>query len=135
MESARENKFFKNAKQRASRILKNKEQLQYLLKAAGDKLKDVNVQNIKNSSLAERIRVIRRMIIAYAKGEYRQIKATNVLLLVAAVVYFVTPVDLVPDFIPITGFIDDFSIVVWVYSKLQQEIDEYILWENSKEVT
>lgn len=131
MEQVNQNKFFKNAKQRASQILKNRERLNHLLRISGDKLKEVNLQNIKNSSLVERLRVFSRMIRAYAKGHYRGIKITNVLLLVAAVVYFVTPLDLVPDFIPITGLIDDFTVVLWVYNKLQDEIDTYLAWENS----
>jgi len=135
MENPNRNRFFRSAKQRAAKILQNKERLNQLLHRAGDKLKDANVKNIKNNSLVERIRVISRMIKAYVKGEYRQIKITNVLLLIAAVVYFVTPVDLVPDFIPITGFVDDFSIVIWVYSKMQQEIDNYMLWEKANSIS
>ncbi len=131
MEQVNQNKFFKNAKQRASQILKNRERLNHLLRISGDKLKEVNLKNIKNSSLVERLMVFSRMIRAYAKGHYRGIKITNVLLLVAAVVYFVTPLDLVPDFIPITGLIDDFTVVLWVYNKLQDEIDTYLAWENS----
>ena len=70
------------------------------------------------------------MVQAYRKGHYREIKIQNILLVVAALVYFVTPLDLVPDFIPITGLIDDFTVVLWVYNKLQEEIDNYLEWER-----
>ena len=126
------NKFFRNARQRAGRILRNKERLNHLLHVSADKLKEINVRNIKNSTLVERIRVLIRMVRAYASGRYRGIKITNVLLLVAAIVYFVTPLDLVPDFIPITGFVDDFTVVLWVYGKLQEEIDAYLAWEKEQ---
>lgn len=134
MEHVHQNKFFKSARQRASNIFRNKEKLNHLLRISGDKLRDVNIKNIKNSTLVERLMVFSRMIRAYAKGHYRGIKLTNVLLLVAAVVYFVTPLDLIPDFIPITGLIDDFTVVLWVYNKLQEEIDAYLAWENNIEI-
>lgn len=132
MQDVPKNKFFRNARQRAANILKNKQRLNHLLRVSADKLKEVNVKNIKSATLIERIRVIIRMVRAYASGRYRGIKLTNVLLLVAAIVYFVTPLDLVPDFIPITGFIDDFTVVLWVYGKLQEEIDAYLAWENEQ---
>lgn len=134
MDQVHQNKFFKNAKQRASNILKNKDKLNHLLRVSGDKLKDVNLKNIKNSSLVDRLMVFSRMIRSYVTGHYRGIKVTNLLLIVAAVVYFVTPLDLVPDFIPITGLIDDFTVVLWVYNKLQEEIDAYLAWENNIEI-
>lgn len=132
MQDVPKNKFFRNARQRAANILKNKERLNHLLRVSADKIKEVNVRNIKNSSLVERVRVLIRMVRAYASGRYRGIKVTNLLLLVAAIVYFVTPLDFVPDFIPITGFVDDFTVVLWVYGKLQEEIDAYLAWENEQ---
>lgn len=132
MDDVRKNRFFRNAKHRAANILKDRERLNYLLRVSADKLKDVNVRNIKNSALVERLRVLIRMVRAYATGRYRGIKIGNVLLLVAAIVYFVTPIDLIPDFIPITGLLDDFTVVLWVYGKLQEEIDNYLEWENEQ---
>lgn len=132
MQDVPKNKFFRNARQRAANILKNKKRLNHLLRVSTDKLKEVNVRNIRNSSLVERVRVLIRMVRAYASGRYKGIKITNVLLLVAAIVYFVTPLDLVPDFIPITGLVDDFTVVLWVYGKLQQEIDAFLTWENEQ---
>ncbi len=70
------------------------------------------------------------MVKAYAKGEYREIQWQNMVLIVAAILYFITPIDLIPDFIPITGLVDDFTVMVWVYNKIQQEVDKFILWEK-----
>lgn len=130
MENVNSNKFFDSAKQRAANILKNREKLLNLMKASGDKLKDINVGKIKDNKFVDRVKVIIRMVKAYRSGEYRDIQWQSILLMVAALVYFVTPIDLIPDFIPITGLVDDFSVVVWVYSTLKEEIDKFILWEE-----
>jgi len=135
MPSNRRNKYFNSAKQRASKILRNKEKLNHLLKVASDKMKDVNLKEIKKAPLLERIGVMLRMIRSYVKGEYRDIKAKNLILIVAAIIYFVMPLDLMPDFIPLTGLLDDFSIIIWVYNTIQDEIDQYIMWEKSGELS
>jgi len=43
----------------------------------------------------------------------------------------INPFDLLPDFTPIIGYTDDFSILLWVYSSIQSEIDKFLLWEKS----
>lgn len=125
-----QNKFFRNAKERAANILKNQDRLRNLMNNSGDKLKDINFSKLGDSKFVDRIKVIIRMIRAYKNGEYRDIQTQNILLLIAALLYFVTPIDLIPDFIPITGFVDDFGVVIWVYSRVQEEIDKFILWEE-----
>ena len=134
MENVNGNKFFDSAKQRAANILKNQERLLNLMKASGAKLKDIDVSKLKDNKFVDRLKVIIRMVKAYKSGEYRDIRWQSVLLLVAALVYFVTPIDLIPDFIPITGLVDDFSVVVWVYSNLKEEIDRFMLWEEEQAI-
>lgn len=39
------------------------------------------------------------------------------ILLIAAIVYFLSPIDLIPDFIPVIGYLDDLIIVptlIWL---------------------
>jgi len=131
---AHRNKFFNSAKKRAAGILKNKRKLNNLLKIARQKVHHINVNDITKASLLDRVKIMLRMMRAYIRGDYRDIKASNLLLIVAAIVYFVMPLDLMPDFIPVTGLLDDFSIIIWVYNTIQQEIDEYKLWEENSEL-
>lgn len=131
MESIDKNKFLKNAIHRASKIVKNNDRLKGVIMASGEKLGSMNIENIKSGKFIARIKVIIRMIKSYRKGLYRDLEWQSLVLLVAALVYFITPIDLIPDFIPITGFVDDITVVVWVYNKLQTEIDKFIAWETS----
>ncbi|QSE97733.1 YkvA family protein [Fulvivirga lutea] len=131
MKNVEGNKFFKNARRRAGALLGNNNRMRQLLNVSKDKLSEIDVSAVTTSKLATRLRTLIRMVKAYRKGEYRDIQVQNILLIVAAIVYFVTPLDLVPDFIPITGLIDDFTVVLWVYNKLQEEIDKFLEWENS----
>lgn len=127
MTQTHKTKFFKRAQKRASELLRNKEKLNHLLRVAGDKFGNLS----KNGALVDRLKVMIRMIKAYVRGHYRQVKTTNILLIIAAILYFVMPLDMIPDFIPVSGYVDDFSIVLWVYNQLQQEIDQYLVWEQN----
>lgn len=128
-----ENKFFNKAKAKANQLIDNNQRLKQLFDNSKEKLADIDVSSISTSKLAVRLKVLIRMVKAYANGRYRDIQTQNVMLMVAALIYFVTPLDLVPDFIPITGLIDDFTVVLWVYNKVQEEIDKFMIWEEALE--
>ena len=68
-----------------------------------------------------------------ASGRYKGYSTTSLILIVATLLYVVTPTDFIPDFLP-AGFIDDVSIVVWAFSKLKKELDTYEQ-KRSKNVT
>ncbi|MCG8386905.1 MAG: DUF1232 domain-containing protein [Cytophagales bacterium] len=130
MDRVETNRFFKRAQAKAKEILKSSPRLKNLVDKANDKLSDLNMDTIKSSGFIYRVKIFIRMVKAYAKGEYREIQWQNMVLIVAAILYFITPIDLIPDFIPITGLVDDFTVMVWVYNKIQQEVDKFILWEK-----
>lgn len=133
MKNIEGNKFFERAKVKAAKLIDNNQRLKQLFENSKEKLSDIDMSAVSSSKLVMRLKVLIKMVKAYAKGHYREIETKNILLMVAALVYFVTPLDLIPDFIPITGLLDDFTVVLWVYNKLQQEIDHFIDWEEGFE--
>jgi uncharacterized membrane protein YkvA (DUF1232 family) len=44
---------------------------------------------------------------------------------VAALIYFITPIDAMPDFAPMVGFLDDIGVIAWTIKFLGDEITEY----------
>jgi uncharacterized membrane protein YkvA (DUF1232 family) len=67
----------------------------------------------------------------YIKGDYRDIKKSSMVSVLAAILYFLFPMDLVPDFILGLGLVDDISVIIWVYNSLKEEIDQYKAWKES----
>lgn len=74
-----------------------------------------------------------RMVRAYAKGEYRGISLQGIALTVAALIYFVAPLDFIPDFLLI-GLVDDIALMMWVYKNYQKEIEEFLDWEDEQKI-
>ena len=51
---------------------------------------------------------------------------TDKALIIGALIYFINPFDLVPDFIPFVGFVDDMTIIALVYRYLTNRAIEEI---------
>mgnify|MGYP001331362060 CR=1 FL=1 len=71
-----------------------------------------------------------RMMRAWLKGDYKNISTKSIIAVVAALLYFVNPLDLIPDFIPIIGQIDDVFIVGYLIKTLNKELERFIAWEK-----
>ena len=40
------------------------------------------------------------------------------------------PVDAIPDFVPVAGFVDDAAVLAWVLVSAKNEIDKFRKWES-----
>ena len=71
-----------------------------------------------------------RLLQAYAEGRYREISTENVVLLVAALAYFLAPIDAIPDFFFALGITDDIALLTWTFAKLKEELARFKTWES-----
>jgi uncharacterized membrane protein YkvA (DUF1232 family) len=77
------------------------------------------------------IQVLVRLTRAYARGDYRQVSKSTIILIVAALTYFVSPIDAIFDSLPLGGFLDDAAVLAWVISEVRAEIEAFRLWETT----
>lgn len=68
------------------------------------------------------------------KGNYKEYDGKKLLVIVGAIIYVITPFDLLPDLIP-PGLIDDISIVVWAMKEAAEELARYQRWKNPDSTT
>ena len=73
-----------------------------------------------------------RLLAAYCRGEYCDISANNLHLIVAALVYFVSPFDVIPDSVPIFGHLDDALVVRLALKTVGADLDTFMAWETSR---
>jgi uncharacterized membrane protein YkvA (DUF1232 family) len=75
------------------------------------------------------IQVLVRLSRAYARGDYRQVSKSTIILIAAALAYFVSPIDAIFDHLPLGGFLDDAAVLAWVVSEVRAEIEAFRVWE------
>ena len=76
----------------------------------------------------ETLQIFLRMIRAWVAGRYRT-PDESVLMVVAALLYFVSPFDLIPDCIPVFGLIDDAGVIGCVAKANLAAISNFRKWE------
>jgi uncharacterized membrane protein YkvA (DUF1232 family) len=124
------NIFFTNALKRAASMAGKPGRLLILFSRLALKLKAIDWKNLKASEVKGRFLVLGRLIKAYSLGHYRDVPWKSMLIIIAAVIYFINPIDLLPDVLPLVGFTDDFGILLWVYNTVNIEIDKFLVWER-----
>ena len=71
------------------------------------------------------IKLFYAMIRDYMDGSYTSISKKEIITIIAAFVYFVSPVDVFPDYIPAFGYLDDAFIIGLVASMTKESMDMY----------
>lgn len=112
---------------KAQTILTSPRKIGNLLSAASFLIKqDVGFFQKRKEDLQTSLRLIR----AYGSGTYKQVAWKSVLSLTAGIVYLVSPIDLVPDFIPVQGFLDDFTLLMIVFKQVEKDLLAFREWES-----
>jgi uncharacterized membrane protein YkvA (DUF1232 family) len=83
-------------------------------------------------SLRDDLSVLQALCVAWWRGEYRAVSKQALVAAVAGLLYFLSPIDAIPDWIPGLGFIDDLAILTWVMSKWSAELDAFRAWRASQ---
>lgn len=77
------------------------------------------------------VKLLLEMIKSWYTGKYTAFPKKTVVLMIAALIYFVSPFDLIPDFL-LGGFIDDAAVIIWVFSSIADDVKKYKAWKSRK---
>lgn len=129
--------YFQKAKllfeDKAEIIAQSKTKLNKLLQNVSVKLQKFG-ENPQVREITEHIEVLYRMVKAHVNGTYTGLSNRSVGLIAMGFIYFITPVDLIPDFIPFIGYVDDMSVLLAVGKSLQTDIVKFRVWETTSAV-
>jgi len=105
--------------------------LQVARKALTKAEKDASLQGVAAGAFDSLKRLV-RLVKAYATGTYRKVDRKNFILVVATIMYFISPLDIIPDAIPLIGLLDDITLMGWVIKVLGEELDRFESFENGE---
>lgn len=90
------------------------------------KLKEVPVVGEKLATVPLLISLVR----SYIKKEYTDIPIGSIIAIVSALLYFISPIDVIPDSIPALGYFDDAAVVAVCWNLVESDVNEYLKWRE-----
>jgi uncharacterized membrane protein YkvA (DUF1232 family) len=126
--------FYSSSLKKASRISKNAVGILTLLKGVLTKIQKEGKNTILQS-ISSKLMTLGKLLKFYATGDYRAIDLKNVVIIITAFVYFLSPIDLIPDFIPMLGFADDIALVSFVFNSVAEEIEKFETWLMNRDIS
>jgi uncharacterized membrane protein YkvA (DUF1232 family) len=101
-------------------------------KLVADAMQKASTQDHSHGPLAgvwNNLTALFRLLQAYSRKEYTDIPWGSIVMVVVAIIYFVSPIDLVPDFLPVAGYIDDATVIAFVIRQIKADLDKFTAWE------
>jgi uncharacterized membrane protein YkvA (DUF1232 family) len=123
---------FKKFLSTAEGYIKQPTRMKKLLTDAYKKASQKNEVGTLAHEAWETLQTMFRLIKASISGEYTGVPGTTVAAAVAVLIYFLSPIDLIPDFIPVLGLLDDVALVAWFSTTLKHEMDKFHEWELTR---
>jgi uncharacterized membrane protein YkvA (DUF1232 family) len=91
-----------------------------------EKFKD----NGKLSEFLDNLKVMFSLVKDYKNGTYREIPFYTIAAIVAALLYVLNPFDVIPDFIPFFGYVDDLAVLGACLTLVRNDLNKYRNWKN-----
>ncbi len=122
---------FKKFLGKAEAYIQQPTRLKHLLTDAYQKASEKNEVGSLAHEAWTTMQSLFRLVKAAASGEYTGIPGTTIAAAVAVLIYFLSPIDLIPDFIPVLGLLDDVALVAWFSTTIKHELERFADWEHS----
>ena len=79
---------------------------------------------------AHNIKLLFSIVKDYANGTYRELPWTTIAGIIGTLVYIISPIDLIPDFIPVIGLMDDAAVVAVCLTAIGMDLKKYEAWKS-----
>ena len=84
------------------------------------------------SKQKQKLKLLLELLKKYRSGEYRIIPWRSVAAITFTLLYIVNPLDIIPDVLPVLGYIDDMSVFMALYGLIDKDIEAYKEWKISE---
>ncbi len=110
----------------AEKLLQDEDKMERFLQRLEKKLKTVPLVGNKLATVP----IMASLLKSYIKKEYTDIPIGTIIAIISALIYFVSPIDIVPDSIPALGYFDDAAVVAACWLLVESDVNEYSTWRE-----
>ena len=119
-------KFYEKNYAEAEEILKDEDKMERFLQRLERKLQSIP---IAGNALAY-VPLMMSLVKSYVKKEYTELPIAIMISIVIALLYFLSPVDLLPDVVPVVGYLDDGAVIIGCLSFAMTDLKDYRKWRK-----
>ncbi|MES2797712.1 MAG: YkvA family protein [Bacteroidota bacterium] len=123
--------FFRKATGKAGKVAGNSFLILKLIRDALQKASASGGSKGMVDLILSKITLLGRLLKAYVQGNYRELPIETLLKILASFIYFISPIDLLPDFLPVLGLTDDLALLVWVVNGIDSDLKKFEEWEKT----
>jgi len=113
----------------ASRVLRRRFRVLYLVRRAYRQM--LSHSNVLSAVWTD-MQTMMRLLLRWVDRSYRRVSWTPLVLIAGALLYFVVPLDVVPDALGAVGFVDDVTVISTVVGRIRQELEQFRNWERAR---
>ncbi len=115
----------------AERIVKDDHELEKFLQRLEQKMKRVPLVGKQLAAIP----TLFSLVSSYSKQEYTDVPIGSIIAAVSALAYWLAPIDLIPDVIPVVGQLDDAAVATACLTLISSDLEEYENWREKTGIT
>ena len=112
---------------KAEQLIKDPEKAKKKLEEAYNKAMDKKGPLEK---VWEELQLMYRLMRDWISGSYKEIPTGSIIAIVGGFLYFLSPIDVIPDIIPVAGYVDDVFVLTIIIKQVNADLQKYKIWKE-----
>jgi uncharacterized membrane protein YkvA (DUF1232 family) len=117
---------FDKVKHKAEAMMDNPEQLKKVAESAWEKTLGLRGPL---EEVWEQLKLMISLVKEWLAGNYKEVPTASIVAIVAGLIYLLSPIDLIPDFIPVLGYLDDIFVLGVVFTQVAKDLETFARWQ------
>ncbi|MEN2751371.1 YkvA family protein [Psychrobacter sp. FBL11] len=106
-----------------------------LILSKEDSIKDQVDKDRGLERYAKDLMLLMSLVKDYYQGNYRNIPYKTISAAVVGLLYVLNPIDIIPDFIPFIGQVDDALVIGFCLRLMEKDLNKYKAWKNEQSMS